>query len=224
MRSPLTSIRAYVEGLLDGVARTPAMERQYLQIIRTKTGDIDRLVSQLFLFSELELENYPLDLQRLDLAAWLADTADSLREDYRRRGLELVLRTAPAAVQADPEQLRRVLTNILDNSAKYKVRPTGTATLTVTVRETDVLVAVSDDGPGVPDAALPKLFDAFYRTDPARKNPAGGSGLGLAIAAKGVQNMGGTIRARRAPSGGLTIVFTLPKEADGHGEDSDCGG
>ena len=72
-------------------------------------------------------------------------------------------------------------------------------------------LVLTDDGPGVPPDACGKLFDVFYRSDPARKNPAGGSGLGLAIAAKAVSRMGGTIRAENAPDGGLSIIITLPR-------------
>ena len=214
LRSPLTSIRAYVEGLLDGVARTPDRQRQYLETIRAKAEDIDRLVSQLFLFSELELEGYPLLLQRLDLSRWISQLVEGVREDYLRQGLSIRLELAPALVLADPEQLRRVLLYLLDNSAKYKVRPEGTVEITAEAGEAGGSICVADDGPGVPEEALPKLFDAFYRSDPARKNPAGGTGLGLAIAAKAVQNMGGHISARNRPDGGLAITIILRKEAD----------
>lgn len=85
----------------------------------------------------------------------------------------------------------------------------------------DCRIVLTDDGPGVPEEALPKLFDAFYRSDPARKNPAGGSGLGLAIAARVVECMGGIINAQNASTGGLEIAITLPKEDD-YAKDSDC--
>ena len=112
-------------------------------------------------------------------------------------------------VSADPSQLRRVITNVWDNSAKYKVKDVGRVSISL---DTGGLLTLSDDGPGVSEEALPKLFDVFYRSDPARKNPAGGSGLGLAIAARAVQRMGGTIRASHAPAGGLAIEITLPLE------------
>ena len=130
--------------------------------------------------------------------------------DSRTHGLEITAEhLVPVTVSADPEQLRRVLANILENSIKYKNKETGH--LRITLEESGLLV-LADDGPGVPEDALPKLFDVFYRSDPARKNPAGGSGLGLAIAAKAVQGMGGTIRASSGPCGGLAIEITLSKE------------
>lgn len=219
LRSPLTSIRAYVEGLLDGVAQTEESKRRYLRTIRTKAEDIDRLVSQLFLYSKLDLEGVPMEMRPIRLDEFVTGFVDEASLDSRTHGLEITAEhLAPVTVSADPEQLRRVLANILENSIKYKNKETGH--LRITLEESGLLV-LADDGPGVPEDALPKLFDVFYRSDPARKNPAGGSGLGLAIAAKAVQGMGGTIRASSGPEGGLAIEISLPKEGDGDAENPD---
>ena len=177
LRSPLTSIRAYVEGLLDGVAQTEESKRRYLRTIRTKAEDIDRLVSQLFLYSKLDLEGGPMEMRPIRLDEFVTGFVDEASLDSRTHGLEITAEhLAPVTVSADPEQLRRVLANILENSIKYKNKETGH--LRITLEESGLLV-LADDGPGVPEDALPKLFDVFYRSDPARKNPAGGSGLGL---------------------------------------------
>ena len=224
LRSPLTSIQAYVEGLLDGVAQTPEDQRRYLHTIKAKTEDITRLVSQLFLFSQLELEEYPVALRSMALDRWLTDRLEEWQPEYRAKGLELAAQLEPASIQADPEQLRRVLTNILDNSTKYKTAPVGNLTLTLTREGGQAVLTLADDGPGVPEDALPKLFDVFYRSDPARQNPAGGSGLGLAIAAKAVAQMGGTITARNGTAGGLTILIAFPEEEEDYAENPDCGG
>ena len=219
LRSPLTSIRAYVEGLPDGVAQTEESKQRYLRTIRTKAEDIDRLVSQLFLYSKLDLEGVPMEMRPIRLDAFVAGFAEEAALDSRTRGLEITAeQLTPVTVSADPEQLRRVLSNILENSIKYKAKETGRFRITL---EESGRLTLADDGPGVPEEALPKLFDVFYRSDPARRDPAGGSGLGLAIAAKAVQGMGGTIRARSGPHGGLAIEITLPKEEHGDAEDPD---
>ena len=219
LRPPLTSIRAYVEGLLDGVAQTEESKQRYLRTIRTKAEDIDRLVSQLFLYSKLDLEGVPMEMRPIRLDEFVAGFVKEAALDSRTRGLEITAeQLAPVTVSADPEQLRRVLSNILENSIKYKAKETGR--LRITLEESGRLT-LADDGPGVPEEALPKLFDVFYRSDPARKNPAGGSGLGLAIAAKAVQGMGGTIRARSGPHGGLAIEITLSKEEACNAENPD---
>lgn len=222
LRSPLTSIRAYVEGLLDGVARTDEARRRYLTTIKTKAEDIDRMVSQLFLLSKLDMAEYPMELRTFRLDEFVTALAEETGEEYQSKGLDITVEShCPVYVTADGALLRRVLTNIMDNSAKYKTADVGRLRISVADTGEDCRVVLTDDGPGVPEEALPKLFDAFYRSDPARKNPAGGSGLGLAIAARTVERIGGTIDAQNAPAGGLKIAITLPKE-DGHAKDSDC--
>ena len=219
LRSPLTSIRAYVEGLLDGVAKTEEAKQRYLRTIHTKAEDIDRLVSQLFLYSKLDLEGAPMEMRLIRLDEFITSFVEEAALDSRTHGLEITAeQLAPVTVSADPGQLRRVLSNILENSIKYKNKEIGH--LRITLEESGRLV-LADDGPGVPEDALPKLFDVFYRSDPARKNPAGGSGLGLAIASKAVHGMGGTIRAYTGPDGGLAIEITLSKEETCDAEDPD---
>lgn len=222
LRSPLTSIRAYVEGLLDGVARTDEARRRYLTTIKTKAEDIDRMVSQLFLLSKLDMAEYPMELRTFRLDEFVTALAAETGEEYQSKGLDITVEShCPVYVTADGALLRRVLTNIMDNSAKYKTADVGCLRISVADTGEDCRVVLTDDGPGVPEEALPKLFDAFYRSDPARKNPAGGSGLGLAIAARTVERMGGTIAARNASEAGLELTITLPKE-DGYAKDSDC--
>lgn len=212
IRSPLTSIQAYVEGLLDGIADTPEIRRRYLDTVRKKVKDIDRLVSQLFLFSKLDLDEYPVETASVRLDEMAVMLIQENRNEYTERGLNIELTgdSTQVMVKADPEQLHRVLVNIMDNSAKYKVNDVGHLYIEVKTIPGYGRIVLSDDGPGVPEEALPKLFNAFYRSDPARKNPAGGSGLGLAIAAKTINKMGGNIKAENRPQGGLSVTIDLP--------------
>ena len=224
LRSPLTSIRAYVEGLLDGVAKTAEARQRYLMTIKTKAEDIDRMVSQLFLFSKLDMAEYPMEPRTFRLDEFVTELVAEIEEEYRSRSLEIAADSlCPVSVTVDMELLRRVLTNIMDNSAKYKTAAKGHLRIELEDAGENCRVTLADDGPGVSEDAVSKLFDAFYRSDPARKYPAGGSGLGLAIVSRTVERMGGTISARNAPAGGLEIALTLPKE-DGHAENSNCRG
>lgn len=213
LRTPLTSIKAYVEGLLDGVAEDYPAQLRYLSIIRQKAVDIDEIVDKLFLFSKLEIGEFPFYHERMDIGDELAAMADSINEESAQSGMTMVLAEQPRDlyVYADPVQLQGALTNILDNSRKYKQKERGTITVDVRDDGDTVTIRLTDDGPGVPEESLERLFDVFYRSDPSRQNPSKGSGLGLAITAKIMNRMGGSIRAENAPEGGLCILLTLPK-------------
>ena len=160
----------------------------------------------------MDLGEYPYSPEPLDPAQEVAAVVAASREAYRQRGLSITVEPLPTGCQvlADPIYFHSILTNLLDNSAKYKDKATGQVTITGAVEGQDFCLTVDDDGPGVPPEALPRLFDVFYRNDPARKNPDQGSGLGLAIVAKSMERMGGTIRAENRPQGGLRMVLHIP--------------
>ena len=222
LRTPLTSIQAYVEGLLDGVAKTPEMQRRYLTTIKSKAEDIDRMVRQIFLFSKMELDDYPYSPVILRLDGEIKELVRDLGDEYREKGLQIETELSYASVRADPELLRRVLVNIMENSLKYKTKPNGMLRITLALEGPLCRLTLADDGPGVPEAARARLFDAFYRSDPARRDPNRGSGLGLSIAENAVRRMGGAIRAEASELGGLAVVIELPKaEVQNHAEDSD---
>lgn len=125
-------------------------------------------------------------------------------------------------MSADPEELRQLLANIADNSLKYKAAKQGLLRITLEDRGKFCLLCFVDNGPGVPEEMLPKLFDLFFRTDLARSDRAKGSGLGLAIVEKTVRRMGGRVWAENAAGGGLLIAMELPKGGCDHAENSDC--
>lgn len=212
IRSPLTSIRAYVEGLLDGVAKTPEAQRKYLETIKSKSDDIDRMVAKIFLFSKMELGDYPDNPEILQLDDEVRCLVQAIGAEYQEKGLIISAdKLIPATVTADPDQLRRVLANIIENSLKYKIKETGTLTISLCEENGNFCLSLCDDGPGVPEEALSHLFEVFYRSDPSRQNPNRGSGLGLAIAANAVARMNGTISAENCEKGGLNIIIRLPK-------------
>lgn len=210
IRTPLTSIQAYVEGLMDGVAQTTEARERYLAVIKAKAEDLERMVSQLFLLSKLELGDYPEAPARLRLDEQVAAAIEDAREEYQRQGLVIQSSLAPAEVTIDPVQLKRLITNIMGNSLKYKSPGPGLLRITLAVQEQTCLLAFDDDGPGVPEEALPRLFEVFYRSDPARQNPHSGSGLGLAIVSNIVTHAGGRVCAEKSKLGGLRIAVQLP--------------
>ncbi|MDR2770506.1 MAG: HAMP domain-containing histidine kinase [Clostridiales Family XIII bacterium] len=210
LRTPLTAIKAYLEGLEKGVADTAAGREKYIGVIKSKTDDLEHIIEQLFLFSKLETREFPIHAERVELGGFVSETTKGFAAEYARKGLTLQLKqplpAAPAHI--DAALLRSVFVNILENSAKYKTAETGAASVSCATESGNAVIRIADDGPGVEPKDLDKLFNVFYRADPSRS--ARGNGLGLAISAKIIERMGGKISAEIAPQGGLIIVIALP--------------
>lgn len=218
LRSPLTSVRAYTEALLDGVAKSPEDTRRYLTKIRLHEAEIEQMVETLFLYTKMELKDYPVRTQALDLSAEVARICGDNPPDAH-----LTVDTSdvlPLSVDADPFLLERIIRNLLDNSRKYRRGDVAHVRISAVRTDGGVLLSVADDGTGVAEELLPRLFDPFYRTDPARGNPAGGSGLGLAIVREAVGHLGGTVWVENVPGGGLNVSIVL-REVQRDGEHSD---
>ena len=212
LRTPLTSIKAYVEGLEQGVASTADARKRYVDTIKNKASDLEHIIERLFLFSKLDTGEFPYRMERVDLAAVVSETVSGVSAEYGERGLDISVSVPRIPVLADIDalQMRYVLINIFENSLKYKDKDRGRLSVSVRREADEAVLVMADDGPGVPSDALPKLFDLFYRIDGARSNPSRGSGLGLAIAAKMMKHFNGKIEAKNLTDGGLSIEIRLP--------------
>ena len=178
---------------------------------------MENMVENLFLFSKLDLKKIPFHLESVALADYLADFARDRSELFAVRGLALSFSSdgRPCRAAIDRTQFPRVLENFLENSIKYR-REDVPAALHIHVEEAGETVRLSftDNGQGVPEEALGKLFDTFYRTDLARTDTSKGSGLGLAIAREIICACHGTIHAEENPAGGLILKITLPRQEE----------
>jgi signal transduction histidine kinase len=214
LRTPLTSIKGYLEGLETGVASTPEMRNNYFTIIKNKTADIEHIIERLFLFSKLDMNEFPLTLQRVPLMPLITDMVEELAPEYDQRGLAIHITESrhEAFVSADTLWIRNALINILENSVRYKTKERASVEISADVVNDSVFLRLADDGPGVSAEVLPKLFDVFYRADLSRSEK--GSGLGLAINKKIIEHMGGAIYAELPDSGGLAVVIRLPVVRD----------
>lgn len=221
LRSPLTSIQAYVEGLIDGVAATPEAQKRYLETIKRRAEELERMVEKILDYSRLETGAAPRNPELMHLDDFIASELAAVSPDYAERGLIISSELEPFTVRADKGELRQLVMNIADNSLKYKNKDTGKLCVTLKNLDGSCVLSFTDDGPGVPEEALPKLFDVFYRTDPARSDRSKGSGLGLAIVAKTAERMGGGARAENAEGGGLSIIITIPNGGGRNGENTD---
>lgn len=214
LRTPIAAISACVEGLQSGIADSKEKQHRYMEMIRRKTADMSRMIEELFLFSKLDLQRVPFDLETVDLNAYLTDVAEEWRHDPRMAGVDLRLEgigRSPALVKADREKLGRALANVMDNSLKHMDK--ADKTLTIGLRIDDgrtATVLVRDNGRGIGERELPHIFERFYRADPSRGADTGGSGLGLAIVKQIMEGHGGKAEAASEEGVGTTIALALP--------------
>ncbi|MEC0227515.1 sensor histidine kinase [Paenibacillus alba] len=213
LKTPVTAIKGYVEGIMDGVTNSPDKLDRYIRTIYNKAADMDRLIDELFLFSKLDLGKVPFQFENVDLGQYVQDCAQELQFDMEKKGVQFALTELPKSllfVTADRDKLRRVLLNIIENAIKYSEE--GNCRITLTLREIDgnAVIQIIDSGQGISEEALPHIFDRFYRADPSRNTATGGSGLGLAIAKQIMEEHGGRIGATSMIGRGTTVYMALP--------------
>jgi histidine kinase len=214
LKTPLTSIRGYVEGIQDGVANTEEKKNKYLETIQTKVQYMDHLIDELLLYSKLDVKRLPFHFETVSLRAFLEDFLDEVNLEYRKKHVELTLHAPQdfhSNVLIDRGNIIRVLNNIIHNSMKYNDKEICHIEIHLKDLGKWVEVRIKDNGPGVSSVELDRIFKRFYRVDPARNTRTGGSGLGLAICAQIIEAHGGTIQAENSINGGLIISFTLQK-------------
>jgi signal transduction histidine kinase len=214
LRTPLTAVKGMVETLRDGAVDDPKVRDRFLETIENETDRLIRLVNDLLILSRADSEALNLHREALDLAGLVQTAVARLVSQAQGYGLILKVEADPGApfAWADPDRVEQVLVNLLDNAIKYS-RPGGTVTVSVGSEQRaspSVLVAVRDEGIGIPAQDLERIGQRFYRADKARSRAEGGSGLGLAIAQALVQAHGGQLRLESQEGVGTVVSFTLP--------------
>ncbi|MFL0490414.1 MULTISPECIES: HAMP domain-containing sensor histidine kinase [Bacillus] len=213
LKTPITSIIGYVEGIKDGVANTPEKMDKYLTTIHTKARHMDTLIDELFLFSKLDLNRVPFQFETVELNMFMQELIEEMQMDLSKEGIEinLQLHASPLYVTADCEKINRVISNLIHNSVKYMDKEEKKITVTVSSGQNKVIVKVMDNGSGIESDTLPYIFERFYRAEQSRNSSTGGSGLGLAIAKQIVEEHGGDIWAESKLGEGTSIFFSLKK-------------
>lgn len=220
LKTPLTAIKGYAEGLMDGVADTPQKHEKYLKTIFMKANDMSILVDELSYYAKIDNNTIPYNFKDINIQEFFNDCIGDLQLDMEVKNIKLKYENhldKPIQVIADAEQLKRVITNITSNSVKYMDKDHGRIRISLTEVEDYIAVDIEDNGSGIPKADLPYIFDRFYRGDASRNSKKGGSGLGLAIAKKVIEDHSGTITVTSAIEEGTTIRFTLKKSTAPHG-------
>lgn len=214
LKTPLTAIKGYVEGIMDGVADTPEKMDKYIRTIHNKTIEMDRLINELTLYSKIDTNRIPYNFNTIGVNAYFADCAEELTMDLEAKGISFRYYNYvedDCRIIADPEQLRRVINNIVTNSVKYMEKKNGCINLRVKDVGDFIQIELEDNGKGIAAKDLPNIFDRFYRTDASRNSSQGGSGIGLSIVKKIVEEHGGKIWATSKEGTGTVMYFVIRK-------------
>ncbi|MDP4179905.1 MAG: HAMP domain-containing sensor histidine kinase [Bacillota bacterium] len=213
LKTPITSIKGYVEGILDGVANSPEKVEKYLKTIYSKAVQVDSMIDDLLLHSKLDLKQMPFNFEQSDIYTFFRHCIEEIEPEMEKANIKIELKNLLPEhrfLVIDRAQIRRVVLNIMDNSKKYMNKENGI--IEITLRETDstIIVEIKDNGSGIPKGDMPHIFDKFYRADTARSTKAG-SGLGLAIAKQIVEGHSGKIWCISKDNEGTSILFSLKK-------------
>ena len=214
LKTPITAIKGYVEGIMDGVADTPEKVDKYVKTIYNKANDMDRLINELTTYTKLDANKIPYNFQRINLADYFEDCREEIGlelEDRRIRFNYSNLVDQDTIIIADPEQLKKVINNIIGNSIKYLDRADGEIDVRILDEVDAIRVEIEDNGKGISARDLPYVFERFYRTDASRNSAKGGSGIGLSIVKKIIEDHGGYIWATSKEGEGTCMHFVLRK-------------
>ena len=214
LKTPITAVKGYVEGIMDGVADTPEKMDRYVRTIYNKTNEMDHLINELTFYSKIDTNRIPYTFSKLNVEDYFSDCAEELGLEMETRGIELVYANyveKGVQVIADGEQIRRVIHNIVSNAIKYMEKPKGIIQLRVKDVGDFIQVEIEDNGKGIAAKDLPYIFDRFYRTDVSRNSSKGGSGIGLSIVKKILEDHGGKVWATSRLGIGTIMYFVLRK-------------
>lgn len=211
LKTPITSVKGYVEALLDGKGNNPERMEKYLKTIQSKTIYLNAMINDLFLFSQLDLGEYTLEKKLWDSAEFIKILMEPIQLWVEDAGWHFEIRTPipKAPLYIDMMRISQVMENIVQNSLKYATMP-GNLTVECAITNHYFCVSMSDTGIGISQDALPYVFEPFYREDDSRSQKMGGSGLGLAICKKIVELHGGQVKAESELGKGTKITLYFP--------------
>ena len=217
LKTPITAVKGYVEGIMDGVADTPEKMDRYVRTIYNKTVEMDHLINELTCYSKIDTNRIPYTFSKLNVEDYFSDCAEEVGLELETRGIQLCYANyvdSDVQVIADGEQIRRVIHNIISNAIKYMDKGKGMKGI-IQIRVKDVgdfvQVEIEDNGKGIAAKDLPYIFDRFYRTDVSRNSAKGGSGIGLSIVRKILEDHGGKVWATSREDIGTIMYFVLRK-------------
>ena len=214
LKTPITAVKGYVEGIMDGVADTPEKMDRYVRTIYNKTNEMDHLINELTFYSKIDTNRIPYTFNKLNVEDYFEDCSEEVGLELETRGIELVYANyveKDVMVIADGEHIRRVIHNIISNAIKYMDKPKGIIQIRIKDVGDFIQIEIEDNGKGIGPKDLPYIFDRFYRTDVSRNSSKGGSGIGLSIVKKILEDHGGKVWATSRLGIGTIMYFVLRK-------------
>lgn len=214
LKTPITAIKGYMEGIMDGVADTPEKMDKYIRTVYNKAMDMDRLINELTVYSGFDTNRIPYNFRCINVADYFGDCVEEVGLDLESRGIKLNytdLVDAQTQIIADPEQMKKVINNIISNSVKYMDKSNGEIDIRILDEGDAIRVEIEDNGKGIAQKDLGRIFERFYRTDASRNSAQGGSGIGLSIVKKIIEDHGGYIWASGKEGEGTCIHFVIRK-------------
>lgn len=210
LRTPLTTIKGYVGGILDGIADTDEKKKKYLLAVQTRTKDLENLVNQLSSYNKMENHTFNYQKEQTDLKEFVREYLEDNEAFISEHGLDILLSAEDdIKLVMDRGAFKRILDNLLTNSIRYREKERSRIEIRIQKKEGRIIWSVADDGPGVEENCLEKIFESFCRLDAARSHCSEGSGLGLAIVKWIVIDHQGMIYAR--DDAGLEICMEFPE-------------
>lgn len=225
LKTPIMSIKGYVEGLKDGVANTPEKMDRYINTIYDKAAHMEILINELFLFSKLDMEKEEFYFKNINIIDFLKYSIEDMSFDLEKinGNIELNYEYEPIFIKGDFQKLRRVILNIVGNSIKYRKDENLKIEINVSkqIDNDQIIIEIKDNGKGISKENLQYIFDRFYRADKSRNTSVGGSGLGLAISKQIIEKHGGVIWGESYNNKGTSIFFSLKECKEGEVEDEE---
>ena len=199
---------------MDGVADTPEKRDKYIRTIYNKANEMDTLINELTLYAKIDTNRIPYNFAKINVGEYFNDCIEEIGLDLESKNIGLAYfnyTDGSTQIIADPEQLRRVIHNIIGNSIKYLDKQRGLINIRIKDVGDFIQVEIEDNGRGIAAADLPYIFDRFYRADASRNSATGGSGIGLSIVKKIIEDHGGKIWATSKESIGTVMYFVIRK-------------
>ena len=214
LKTPITTIKGYVEGIMDGVADTEEKKNKYIRTIYSKACELDNLINELAFYSKVNADKLNYNFCKINISGYFSDCVEELITELDNDNIKLIYNcNVPddTYVVIDPEQFKKVINNIISNSVKYMDVDNGIITIDISEDEKDIFINISDNGKGIDKKDIEHIFDRFYRADRARGNANGGSGIGLSIVKKIINDHGGSISAQSTPGVETVMKIVLDK-------------